>query len=238
MIQTLKSSERGYADHGWLKSFHSFSFADYHNPNRMGFSVLRVINEDFIEAGQGFPTHGHRDMEIVSYVVRGSLKHKDSMGNETIIKPGEVQRMSAGTGVRHSEYSIEKSNDTHLIQIWLLPRSLGISPSYGQKDFTESLSQKDLVLVASPDGDEGSVSIHQDARVWAHRKSSLDTEFSFSTTKSYWLQNIGEALRVVHKAEVFELAAGDALAVSQEEAVLKLSSQGNSEFLLFELPPM
>jgi quercetin 2,3-dioxygenase len=167
MIETRKSQERGYADHGWLKSFHSFSFADYHDPKHMGFGSLRVINEDRVAAGMGFGTHGHRDMEIISYVLDGALAHKDSIGNGSTIRPGDVQRMSAGTGVRHSEANDSKDGTTHFLQIWIEPSVTGIPPSYEEKHFDEPSKRGKLRLVASSDARNGSVKIHADAAMYA-----------------------------------------------------------------------
>ena len=167
MLMLRKSQDRGYADHGWLKSFHSFSFADYYDPDHMGFGNLRVINEDRIAPGTGFGTHGHRDMEIVSYVLDGALAHKDSMGNGASIVPGEVQRMSAGSGIRHSEYNHAADRTTHFLQIWILPERQGITPGYEQKAFAEADKRGRLRLVASPDGREGSVRLNADASLRA-----------------------------------------------------------------------
>ena len=167
MIEIRKSSERGYADHGWLKSFHSFSFADYHDPKHMGFGSLRVINEDQVAAGRGFGMHGHRDMEIISYVLDGALAHKDSIGNGSTIRPGDVQRMSAGTGVRHSEANDSKSGATHFLQIWIEPSVMGIAPSYEEKHFDAASKRGKLRLVASSDARDGSVKIHADASMYA-----------------------------------------------------------------------
>jgi quercetin 2,3-dioxygenase len=167
MIQLRKSQDRGHADHGWLKSFHSFSFADYHDPDHMGFGNLRVINEDRIAPGTGFGTHSHRDMEIVSYVIDGALGHKDSIGNGASIVPGEVQRMSAGRGIAHSEFNHAADKTTHFLQIWLLPNAQGIAPGYEQKAFADKDKRGVLKLVASPDGRNGSVTIHADASMYA-----------------------------------------------------------------------
>jgi quercetin 2,3-dioxygenase len=167
MIELRKADTRGYADHGWLKSFHSFSFADYYDPKFMGFGALRVINEDRVAAGMGFGTHGHQNMEIISYVLDGALAHKDSMGNGSTIKPGDVQRMSAGTGVRHSEFNHSKDGTTHFLQIWIEPNVTGIPPSYEEKHFDAASKRGQLRLVASSDAREGSVKIHADAAVYA-----------------------------------------------------------------------
>ena len=167
MTELRPGMERGHASHGWLESYHSFSFADYYDPRHMGFGALRVINEDRVQPGTGFGTHGHRDMEIISYVLAGSLGHQDSLGNGSAIVPGDVQRMSAGSGVRHSEYNNDKAGVTHFLQIWIEPNVLGIAPSYEQKHFPRSEKRGRLRLIASPDGAEGSVRIHQEARIYA-----------------------------------------------------------------------
>jgi hypothetical protein len=167
MIEVRRSAERGLADHGWLRSFHTFSFADYHDPRHMGFGPLRVINEDRVQPGMGFGTHGHRDMEIISYVLEGALEHRDSMGNGSVIRPGDVQRMSAGTGVRHSEFNASRTDLVHFLQIWIEPGTRGIAPSYEEKHFDAASKRGRLRLVASPDGSEGSVTLHQDARLYA-----------------------------------------------------------------------
>ena len=167
MNEIRRSNERGYADHGWLKSFHTFSFADYFDPQPVQIGPLRVINEDRVQAGQGFGTHGHRDMEIISYVLDGELAHKDSMGNGSTIRPGDVQRMSAGTGVRHSEFNPSKTQPVHFLQIWIQPSTQGIEPSYEEKRFSEQEKRGRLRIIASPDQADGSVLIHQDARVYA-----------------------------------------------------------------------
>lgn len=167
MLQIRKSQERGYADHGWLRSYHSFSFADYYDPEHVEFGALRVINEDRVAAGKGFGTHAHRDMEIISYVLEGQLEHKDSIGTGSIIEPGDVQRMSAGSGVRHSEFNPSSDNPVHFLQIWIQPNERGIPPSYEQKRFEAEAKRGRLRLIASPDGRESSVTIHQDAYVYA-----------------------------------------------------------------------
>ncbi|MBY0268297.1 MAG: pirin family protein [Burkholderiales bacterium] len=167
MLTLRKSEDRGHANHGWLDSYHSFSFANYHDPEHMGYGPLRVINEDRVQAGSGFGTHGHRDMEIISYVLEGSLGHEDSMGNGSSIVPGDVQRMSAGTGVRHSEFNHNKSGVTHFLQIWIEPKFTGIKPSYEQKHFSAAEKRGCLRLIASPDGRDGSVSMNQDAFLYA-----------------------------------------------------------------------
>src|SRR6478672_7163641 len=167
MMEIRRSQERGLAEHGWLRSFHTFSFADYHDPRHMGFGPLRVINEDRVQPGQGFGTHGHRDMEIISYVLEGGLAHKDSMGNGSVIRPGDVQRMSAGTGVRHSEYNASDRDRVHFLQIWIEPNVRGIEPGYEEKHFDEASKRGKLRLIASADGREGSVRIHQDANLYA-----------------------------------------------------------------------
>src|SRR5215472_7642589 len=166
MNEIRRSSERGFADHGWLKSFHTFSFADYFGPEHVEFGPLRVINEDRVAPGAGFGTHGHRDMEIITYVLEGELAHRDSMGNGSSIQPGEVQRMSAGTGIRHSEFNHSKKDWVHLLQIWLLPERENITPSYEQKAFTDAEKQGKFRLIASPDAPDGSVKIHQDANIY------------------------------------------------------------------------
>jgi len=167
MITVRKGGDRGHADHGWLRSFHTFSFADYYDPAHMGFGPLRVINEDRVQPGTGFGTHGHRDMEIISYVLDGALEHKDSMGNGSVIRPGDVQRMSAGRGVMHSEFNPSSEHVVHFLQIWIEPNVRGISPSYEERRFDASAKRGTLKLIASPDGRDGSVTIHQDALVYA-----------------------------------------------------------------------
>jgi len=233
MITLRKSQERGYADHGWLQSFHSFSFADYYDPAHMGFGPLRVINEDRVAPGAGFGTHGHRDMEIISYVLDGELAHKDSMGNGSVIRPGDVQRMSAGTGVRHSEFNQAKDRTTHFLQIWIEPNVAGIAPSYEEKRFADAEKQGRLRLVASPDGAEGSVRIHQDARLYVSRLAAGDSlAVDLSPGRLGYLHLVRGALTVNGQ----RLAGGDAAKV-RDEARLQISAEGDSELLLFDLPP-
>jgi len=191
MLEVRRATDRGLGDHGWLKSRHSFSFADYYDPERMGFGDLRVINEDRIEGGTGFPTHGHRDMEIISYVISGGLEHQDSMGNKTRILPGEVQRMSAGTGVSHSEYNAFQDRPTHFMQIWIQPERRGLKPGYGQKSFEGELKEKNLVLVVSRSGRDGSIEIAQDADLYLSRSSESKTiQFEVRQGRRIWLQMI------------------------------------------------
>lgn len=232
MIKVLKSEERGKADHGWLKAKHSFSFGDYYDADRMGVSALRVINEDRIEGGAGFPTHSHRDMEIITYIVDGVLEHKDSMGNTATISPGEVQRMSAGTGVRHSEYNHLTDTKTHLLQIWFLPDKSGYPPSYEQKNFSSALAKGELVLVASKEGRDASVSLNQDVDMYV-AKSSVKGEKILNTdeTRYYWVQ----VIRGVVKANDQALGPGDAANISLVTR-LHLQWPAETEFILFDLP--
>ena len=226
-----RSADRGHADHGWLKSFHSFSFADYYDPRHMGFGALRVINEDRVAPGLGVGTHGHRDMEIMSYVLDGELAHKDSMGTGSVIRPGDVQRMSAGTGVRHSEYNHAADRTTHFLQIWIEPARTGIAPSYEEKRFEAADKRGRLRLIGSPDGALGSVLIHQDARLYAGL---------FDGAESARLELDRRRRVYVHVArgEVTvngqKLAAGDALAL-QEVAELSIDQGREAEVLVFDL---
>ncbi len=230
MIEVRKAADRGFADHGWLRSFHTFSFADYHDPAHMGFGALRVINEDRINPDQGFGTHGHRDMEIISYVLEGELAHKDSMGNGSTIVPGDVQRMSAGTGVRHSEYNHAKAV-THFLQIWIEPGERGIPPGYEQKHFDAASKRGRLRLIASPDARDGSVKIHQDASIYA---ALID-----GTEKAaHALANGRRAYLHVARGELTvngtALQAGDALKVT-DTAELVLEKGRDAEVILFDL---
>jgi quercetin 2,3-dioxygenase len=230
LTELRRAGERGHANHGWLDSYHSFSFADYYDPRHMGYGPLRVINEDRVAAGSGFPTHGHRDMEIISYVLEGALAHEDSMGNGSTMVPGDVQRMSAGTGVRHSEYNHDRSGVTHFLQIWIEPNVTGIPPSYEQKHFKPEERRGRLRLIASPDGRDGSVSIHQDALVYAGL-------FDGRENASYDLKNQRAYVHVARgKITVngHALEAGDAL--KTEDRVLELELAADAEVLVFDLP--
>jgi len=226
-----RANERGFADHGWLRSFHTFSFADYYAPAHMGFRSLRVINEDRVEGGKGFGTHPHRDMEIISYVLSGGLQHKDSMGTGSIIRPGDVQRMSAGTGVTHSEFNASPTDTVHFLQIWILPDSRGIAPSYEQKHFSEEERQGRLRLVASKGGREGSVAIHQDASLFAGLLAP-DQRVSYDLPKGRyaWLHVARGKVEVASA----ELSAGDAGAFEQGGEIA-LVAREPSEVLLFDL---
>ncbi len=231
MIEIRRGEDRGYADHGWLRSYHSFSFADYRDPAHMGFGHLRVINEDRIQPGTGFGTHGHRDMEIISYVLEGALAHKDSMGNGSAIVPGDVQRMSAGKGVMHSEFNHAQDGVTHFLQIWIEPNVMGIPPSYEQKHFDAAAKKGRLRLVASPDGREGSVTIHQDAHVYAALLDGADRA-------THKLQPGRRAYLHVARGRLTAngqpLEAGDALkATNTSEIALEKGEE--AEVLLFDL---
>ena len=231
MILVRPSEARGHADHGWLNSRHSFSFADYYDPKHMGFRALRVINEDRVEPGRGFGAHPHRDMEIISYVLEGGLEHKDSLGTGSVIRPGDVQRMSAGTGVAHSEFNASKTEPVHFLQIWLLPDQRGIAPSYEQKAFSREPVADRLRLVASPDAREGSLTIHTDAALYTGILSSgQSVRHTLPTGRHAWVQVARGAIRL----NGTELSEGDGAAVSGE-AELELSASSPSEILLFEL---
>lgn len=231
MLMLRKSKERGYADHGWLKSYHSFSFAGYHDPAQMGWGNLRVINEDRIAPGTGFGSHGHRDMEIISYVLSGSLAHQDNIGNGTAIPPGDVQRMSAGHGVIHSEFNHEKENVTHFFQIWIEPNQRGISPGYEQKTFPEHEKRGALRLVASPDGAQGSVTIHADASLYAGLFTGPETvTLPLDFARKAYVHVVRGSIKVNGQP----LQAGDAAKLSEENAVT-LSEGQDAEVLVFDL---
>lgn len=232
MIQIRKSNERGFANHGWLRSFHSFSFADYYDPQRMGFGPLRVINEDRVTPGMGFGTHGHKDMEIISYVLEGELEHKDSMGNGSVIRPGDVQRMSAGTGVRHSEFNPSKSEGVHFLQIWIEPSVTGIAPSYEEKRFEADEKRGRLRLVASPDGAEGSVQIHQDARIYA---ALIDRDEVAQHTLASGRRAYVHVARGSISVNGKPLDAGDSLEHA-DTGTITLDAGSEAEVLLFDLP--
>jgi len=232
MIEIRRGSERGHAEHGWLESYHSFSFADYYDPAHMGFSALRVINEDRIKPGTGFGTHGHRDMEIISYVLEGALGHKDSMGTGSTIVPGDVQRMSAGSGVRHSEQNHDRAGITHFLQIWIEPNVRGIAPGYEQKHFDAASKRGRLRLVASPDGADGSVTIHQDARIYAGLFEGAERAVQpIAPGRKAYLHLVRGKLT----ANGTPLAAGDALKMTGVSEVV-LEKGESAEALLFDLP--
>ena len=231
MITLRKAQDRGHADHGWLHSWHSFSFADYHDPRHMGVGNLRVINEDRIAPGTGFGTHGHRDMEIISYVLEGALAHQDSMGNSASIVPGEVQRMSAGTGVRHSEYNHAPDQTTHFLQLWILPDTAGGAPGYEQKAFSEASKRGRLQLVASPDGADGSVSLRADARLYAGLFDGAETaSLPAQPQRPQYVHVVRGQVRVNGQTR----QAGDAATLRGELAVT-LDQGQNAEVLVFDL---
>ena len=231
-IQLRRASDRGQFDHGWLKTAHSFSFADYYDPRHMGFRVLRVINEDYVAAGRGFGMHPHHDMEIVTYVLEGELGHRDSMGTGSVIRPGDVQRMSAGTGVTHSEMNASKTQRVHLLQIWIVPDKQGYQPSYEQKAFSDADRRNKLRLVASPDGRDGSVSIHQDATISASLLSAgQQVEHTFDKNRYGWLQIARGSVELNGE----KLTAGDGAAIRGPGAV-PIKAVDDAEFLLFDLP--
>jgi redox-sensitive bicupin YhaK (pirin superfamily) len=231
MLKLRRSQERGFADHGWLKSFHSFSFASYQDPAHMGWGNLRVINEDRIAPGTGFGTHGHRDMEIISYVLTGNLAHKDSMGNVKGIPPGDVQRMSAGRGVQHSEFNHAEGQETHFLQIWIEPNVKSIEPGYEQKTVPELDKRGQLRLIASPDGTSGSVTIHADAAIYAGLFDGAEqAELALNLERKAYVFLVRGGLTV----NAQKLEAGDALLVEQE-SLLTLTEGQDAEVLVFDL---
>jgi len=233
MNDIRRSNERGFADHGWLKSYHTFSFADYFDPEHVEFGPLRVINEDRVQAGAGFGTHSHRDMEIISYVLDGELAHKDSMGNGSVIRPGDVQRMSAGTGVQHSEFNPSPSAPVHFLQIWIQPAERGITPGYEEKRFAPEEKRGRLRLIVSPDRADGSLQIHQDARVYAGLLSGAEhAELTVALGRRIYLHVARGALT----ANGTKLGAGDALRISDGSS-LRLEDAKDAEVLVFDLPP-
>jgi redox-sensitive bicupin YhaK (pirin superfamily) len=231
MITLRRADERGRFDHGWLDTRHTFSFADYHDPQHMGFRGLRVLNEDRVRPGRGFPTHGHQDMEIISYVLEGALEHKDSMGTGSIIRPGDVQRMSAGTGVLHSEFNPSTREPVHFLQVWILPETRGLPPSYEQKHFPEAEKAGRLRLIASRDGRDGSVTIHHDASVYATvLPPGTSVTHALGEGRHAWLQVARGAVTL----NGLPLGAGDGAAVSREPA-LTLAAAEPAELLVFDL---
>ena len=234
MLKIRRADERGHADHGWLSSHHTFSFADYYDPAHMGFRSLRVINEDRVAPGQGFPRHPHRDMEIVSYVLAGALAHRDSMGTGSTIRPGDVQRMSAGSGINHSEYNASSTDPVHFLQIWLMPSQHGITPSYEQKTFSSEEKGGTLRVVASPDGRDGSVTLHTDATLYAGIfAADQSARLEVRPGRHAWVHVARGSARVNGQA----LMAGDALALSEEAAVIvEGATEGEAgEVLVFDL---
>lgn len=231
MIKIRKAENRGHFDFGWLDTYHTFSFGDYYDPSHMGFRALRVINEDVVQPGRGFPTHGHRDMEIVTYILKGALQHRDSMGNGSIIRPGDAQRMSAGTGVRHSESNPSKDELVHLLQIWILPEQTDLPPEYEEKRFSDDEKRNQLRLIVSPGGDDGSVRIHQDAKIFASVLApGNEVTHRLPGGRHAWVQVAGGAVALNGHA----LKQGDGAAIS-DEAQLTIAANGPSEILLFDL---
>jgi quercetin 2,3-dioxygenase len=233
MITVRRASDRGRADHGWLDSRHTFSFGDYHDPQHMGFGPLRVINDDRVAGGGGFPTHAHRDMEIISYVLDGALEHKDSLGTGSVIRPGDVQRMSAGAGIRHSEFNASKSEPVHFLQIWIVPEAAGIAPGYEQKSFSEADLGGRLRLVGSRTGRDGSVVIHRDVDLLAGRLGSGDVvQHGLALGRVAWVHVARGAITLGGET----LLAGDGAAVTAVGALAFASVGERSELLLFDLP--
>ena len=231
MIKIRKAEKRGHFDFRWLNTFHTFSFGDYYDPSFMGFRSLRVINEDFVQPGRGFPTHGHRDMEIITYILTGALEHRDSIGNGSIIRPGDVQRMTAGTGVTHSEANPSRQESVHLLQIWILPHTKGLEPSYEQKVFGDEQKRDRLCLIASENGREGSVKIHQDASVYASLLGSQsEVVHEFDPDRHAWLQVARGAVDLNGQ----QLDQGDGAAISGESKAV-VTGREAAEVLIFDL---
>ena len=231
MVTLRKSADRGHFNHGWLDTYHTFSFGDYYDPKHMGFRSLRVLNEDRVAPGAGFPTHGHRDMEIITYVLEGSLQHRDSMGNGSAIRPGQVQRMSAGTGVTHSEFNASRGEPVHLLQIWMLPQREGLDPSYEEKSFSDKELRGALRLVASSDARDGSVKIHQDAEAYAARfNPGQQVSHALRRGRYAWVQVADGSVKVNGQL----LGPGDGAALDNEPAV-ELFAVDDPEVLLFDL---
>jgi redox-sensitive bicupin YhaK (pirin superfamily) len=231
MITIRRANERGHFDHGWLNTYHTFSFDQYYDPRYMGFRDLRVINEDFVAAGRGFPKHGHRDMEIITYILEGALKHEDSMGNGSVIRPGDVQRMTAGTGVRHSEQNASDKESVHLLQIWILPHTVGLDPGYEQKAFTDDDRRGQLRLIASEDGRDGSVLVHQNVSVFASiLNAGQEVAHTIDPLRYAWIQVARGSLDV--NGETADQGDG---AVVVGESSLKIRAEEDAELLLFDL---
>ena len=231
MISIRQAKQRGHFDHGWLNTYHTFSFDQYYDPRYMGFRNLRVINEDFVASGRGFPTHGHRDMEIITYILEGALKHEDSMGNGSVIRPGDVQRMTAGTGVRHSEKNASDTERVHLLQIWILPNTVGLEPGYEQKAFTEDERRGQLRLIASEAGRDGSVQLNQDVSLFASILPAGDeVQHTMDERRYAWIQVARGSIAV--NGENAE--QGDGVIVVGESN-LKIKAQDDTEILLFDL---
>jgi redox-sensitive bicupin YhaK (pirin superfamily) len=232
MIQLRKAQERGHFDHGWLNTFHTFSFADYYDAAHMGFRALRVINEDRVKPSHGFGTHGHRDMEIITYVLEGALEHKDSLGSGSVLRPGELQHMTAGIGIQHSEFNPSSTEAVHLYQIWIVPESRGLRPSYEQQAFPEAERHGRLRVVASPDGRDGSLTIHQDVKVFL---CSLDNgqqvTHELAAGRHAWVQILRGGVQLDRSS----VGAGDGVAISAERAI-SLQATSESEIMLFDLP--
>ncbi|MBD3610025.1 MAG: pirin family protein [Gammaproteobacteria bacterium] len=231
MITLRPTNQRGHASHGWLNSYHTFSFADYYDPQHMGVSALRVINDDTVAPKAGFPMHAHRDMEIISYVLSGALEHKDNMGNGSVIRPGEVQCMSAGTGVMHSEYNPSSDDNVNFLQIWIMPNEKGVQPGYEQQDFSSELENQ-LTLVASPDGRDDSLTIHQDALLYASRiKAGTSINHTLNTGRTAYLHLAKGEARVNN----LDMQHGDGVTINNEERI-SITTNDQAEILLFDLP--
>ena len=232
MLHVRRSHERGHSKHGWLNSYHTFSFAEYHDPEHVGVSNLRVINEDTVAPGAGFNTHGHRDMEIISYVLQGALEHKDSMGNGSVIRPGDVQRMSAGTGVTHSEFNASSEDPVHFLQIWLQPNQIGVEPAYAQQHFSAEQRHGKLVLLVSPDGRDGSISAHQDGFVYGTLLAAGD---AVQQSLASGRQGYVHVARGVVEVNGEQLAAGDGATINDTN-LMRLHGIDNADALVFILP--
>lgn len=231
MITVRKAEERGHANHGWLDTYHTFSFANYYDPKHMGFRALRVINEDRVNPTAGFGTHGHKDMEIITYVLDGALEHKDSIGTGSVIKPGEVQRMSAGTGIMHSEFNHSQTEPVHLLQIWILPDTKGLPPSYEQREFQVTKNPGNLQLVAAKDGREGAVTVHQDVELYAAvLEPNQQVSYALKPERHAWIQVARGGINL----NGLSLKKGDGVAISDETNVV-IEAMTDAEFLLFDL---